>query len=68
MGPLSGLKVLDLTRLLPGPLCSHFLVRLGASVVKVEQPGGSDYVRYLPPSVRYVFMQVCLSVITVVAL
>ena len=44
MGPLKGLKVLDLSRLLPGPLCTHFLVRMGAQVVKVEQPDGADYV------------------------
>lgn len=52
MGPLSGIKVLDLSRLLPGPLCTHFLVRLGASVVKVDQPDGGDYVRYIPPIIR----------------
>ena len=51
MGPLSGLKVLDFSRLLPGPLCTHLLVRLGASVVKVESPSG-DYARDIPPLIR----------------
>ena len=53
-GPLKGIKVLDLTRLLPGPLCTHLLTRLGAEVVKVEQPGGNgDYVRYMPPMINF---------------
>lgn len=46
--PLSGLRVVDLTRLLPGPYCSLMLADLGASVVKVEEPRG-DYLRYWPP-------------------
>jgi crotonobetainyl-CoA:carnitine CoA-transferase CaiB-like acyl-CoA transferase len=53
-GPLSGIKILDLSRLLPGPLCTHLLTRLGATVVKVDQPDGGDYVRYLPPMVKCV--------------
>jgi alpha-methylacyl-CoA racemase len=54
-GPLQGLKVLDLSRLLPGPLCTHFLVRMGAQVVKIEgwQPDSADYVRFLPPMVKF---------------
>ena len=51
MGPLSGLKVLDFSRLLPGPLCTHLLVRLGASVVKIEAPS-QDYARDIPPLIR----------------
>jgi crotonobetainyl-CoA:carnitine CoA-transferase CaiB-like acyl-CoA transferase len=47
--PLSGIKVLDLTRLLPGPLCSLTLADLGATVVKVEDPDGGDYLRQLIP-------------------
>jgi crotonobetainyl-CoA:carnitine CoA-transferase CaiB-like acyl-CoA transferase len=47
--PLAGLKILDLTRLLPGPFCTHLLATLGADVIKVEDPGGGDYLRYLPP-------------------
>jgi len=48
---LSGLRVLDLTRLLPGPFCTLYLAQLGASVLKVEDPGGGDYVRALSPEV-----------------
>jgi len=41
--------VLDLSRLLPGPLCSLILAELGAEVVKIEDPGGGDWLRLLPP-------------------
>ncbi len=47
--PLSGVRVLDLTRLLPGGFCSLLLADLGADVVKVEDTGGGDYVRWAPP-------------------
>jgi alpha-methylacyl-CoA racemase len=47
--PLSGLRVLDLSRLLPGPWCSLLLADLGADVVKVEDPNGGDYMRWAPP-------------------
>ena len=42
---LSGVRVLDLSRLLPGPFCSLYLAQLGADVVKIEEPGGGDYAR-----------------------
>src|SRR3954447_23850359 len=48
-GPLGGVKVLDLTRLLPGGFCSLLLADLGADVVKVEDTGMGDYVRWAPP-------------------
>ncbi len=47
--PLDGLKVLDLTRLLPGGFCSLLLADFGADVVKVEDTGMGDYVRWSPP-------------------
>ena len=48
---LSGVRVLDLTRLLPGAFCSLLLADMGADVVKVEQPGSGDYMRWYPPLV-----------------
>jgi alpha-methylacyl-CoA racemase len=49
MLPLHGVRVLDLSRLLPGPWCSLLLADLGADVVKVEAPAGGDYIRWMPP-------------------
>ncbi len=50
-GALSGLKVLDLTRLLPGPFCSMLMADLGADVIKVEEPKIGDYIRAWPPKI-----------------
>ena len=47
-GPLSGLVVLDLTRVLAGPYCTMLLADLGARIVKVEPPDGDDSRRYGP--------------------
>lgn len=49
MLPLEGVRVLDLSRLLPGPFCTQLLVDLGADVVKVEDAEGGDYLRWTPP-------------------
>jgi len=47
--PLEGLRVLDLTRLLPGGFCTLMLADFGADVLKVEDTGMGDYVRWAPP-------------------
>ncbi|MFY9265068.1 MAG: CaiB/BaiF CoA-transferase family protein [Solirubrobacterales bacterium] len=47
--PLAGTKVLDLSRLLPGPFCTLLLADLGAEVLKVEDTGMGDYARWSPP-------------------
>jgi crotonobetainyl-CoA:carnitine CoA-transferase CaiB-like acyl-CoA transferase len=47
--PLDGLRVLDLSRVLAGPLCTQLLADLGARVVKVERPGSGDDTRALGP-------------------
>jgi alpha-methylacyl-CoA racemase len=50
--PLTGVRVLDLTRLLPGPYCTMLLADMGADVIKVEEPGGGDYLRWTPPLIE----------------
>ena len=47
--PLEGVRVLDLSRLLPGGFCSLLLADFGAEVLKVEDTGMGDYIRWSPP-------------------
>jgi crotonobetainyl-CoA:carnitine CoA-transferase CaiB-like acyl-CoA transferase len=49
--PLEGIRVLDLSRLLPGGFCSLLLADYGADVLKVEDTGAGDYIRWAPPFV-----------------
>ena len=50
--PLEGFRILDLTRLLPGPALSMHLADLGADVIKVEDTAEGDYMRSFPPLSR----------------
>ncbi len=49
--PLAKVRVLDLTRLLPGPFASRVLLDLGAGVDKLEDPHAGDYMRIMPPQI-----------------
>lgn len=48
-GPLAGLRVLDLSKVLAGPLCAQYLSDMGAEIIKVEAPGTGDDTRGWPP-------------------
>ncbi|CAH0994020.1 Acetyl-CoA:oxalate CoA-transferase [Emticicia aquatica] len=48
-GPLQGIRILDLTRLLPGPLGTMLMADMGAEVIKIEDPKQPDFVRNFPP-------------------
>src|SRR5215831_19164130 len=54
--PLDGVRVLDLSRLLPGPFLTLILADLGADVVKIEDPHAGDYMRQVPPPIPGVEM------------
>ncbi|MFT5748198.1 MAG: alpha-methylacyl-CoA racemase, partial [Saprospiraceae bacterium] len=48
MKPLQGIKIIDFTRLLPGPVATHLLAQMGAEVIKIESPKRMDYARAQP--------------------
>lgn len=50
-GPLSGVIVLDVTRVVAGPFCAMLLADMGATVIKIEHPSEPDYARTFPPFV-----------------
>ncbi len=51
-GPLQGIRILDLTRLYPGPLGTMMLADMGADVIKIEDVNAPDYMRYYPPYIE----------------
>lgn len=51
-GPLAGVKIIDFTRLLPGPIATMFLADMGADVIKVEDPDNPDYIRSFEPRIN----------------
>ena len=52
MQALTGIRVLDMSRLLPGPYCTMLLADFGAEVIKLEEPGKGDYSRSFPPFLK----------------
>lgn len=50
--PLEGIRILDLSRLLPGPYCTMLLADMGAEVIKIEEPNYGDLARLAPPRLK----------------
>lgn len=50
--PIAGIRILDLTRLYPGPLGTMMLADMGADVIKIEDMNAPDYMRYYPPCIE----------------
>ena len=59
--PLTGITVLDLTRLLPGPVATMHLADMGATVIKIEDTGAGDYARTMM-HVRHELSQMFIAV------
>jgi alpha-methylacyl-CoA racemase len=51
-GPLKGVRILDLTRLYPGPMGTMMLADMGADVIKIEDINAPDYMRFYPPYIQ----------------
>ena len=49
MGPLTDIRILDMSRLLPGPFCTRLFADMGADVIKIEEPVKGDYARDFVP-------------------